>query len=98
MYLKCTNLHVNIYFIGISVDTFLNCNKIKNLTTNPEDIIKAIESSDVLAVSDCKTKIYRIKPVEEKQPEDIERCTVYVVSCTIIIIVIIYTFVLKYFY
>lgn len=65
---------------GISVDTFLNCNKIKKLTTNPEDIVKAIESSDVLVLSDCKTKIHRIKPVEEKQPEDIERCTVYVVS------------------
>lgn len=58
----------------------MNCNKIKNLTTNPEDITKAIESSDVLAVSDCKTKIYRITPIKEKQPEDIERCTVYVVS------------------
>lgn len=67
-------------FIGISVETFLNCNKIKNLTTNPDDIIKAIESSNVLAVSDCKTKIYRVTPIEEKQPEDIERCTVYVVS------------------
>jgi len=58
----------------------LNCNKIKSLTKNPEDIIKAIESSNVLSVSDCKTKIYRIKPIEEKQPEDVERCTVYVVS------------------
>lgn len=50
------------------------------MTTNSEDIIKAIESSNVLAVSDCKTKIYRVTPIEEKQPEDIERCTVYVVS------------------
>lgn len=66
--------------LGISVETFLNCNKIKSLTTNPEDIVKAIESSTFLAVSDCKTKIHRIKPIEEKQPEDIERCTIYVVS------------------
>lgn len=58
----------------------MNCNKIKSLTTNPEDIVKAIKSSEVLTVSDCKTKIYRIKAIEEKQPEDIERCTVYVVS------------------
>ncbi|VVC43542.1 La protein, RNA-binding domain,La-type HTH domain,LARP7, RNA recognition motif 1,Lupus La [Cinara cedri] len=62
----------------IGVDTFLNCNKIKNLTTNPEDIVKAIESSNILGVSDCKTKVYRIQPIEDKQPEDIERCTVYV--------------------
>lgn len=58
----------------------MNCNKIKNLTTNPDDIVKSIESSDTLAISDCKTKIYRIKPIEEKQPEDIERCTIYVAS------------------
>lgn len=58
----------------------MNCNKIKSLTTNPDDVVKAIESSNVLAVSDCKTKIYRIKPMEEKEPEDIERCTIYVVS------------------
>lgn len=67
-------------FIGISINTFLNCNKIKNLTQNPEDIIKALENSNVLSVSDCKTKIYRIKPIEDKTPEDIERCTIYVVS------------------
>jgi len=58
----------------------LNCNKIKSLTTNPEVIVKAIKGSDVLTVSDCKTKIYRIKPIEDKTPEDVERCTVYVVS------------------
>ncbi|XP_050432086.1 la-related protein 7 [Adelges cooleyi] len=62
----------------INVDTFLNCNKIKKLTTSPDDIVKAIESSKLLTVSECKTKIYRIKPVEEKQPEDIDRCTIYV--------------------
>lgn len=67
-------------FIGISINTFLNCNKIKSLTQNPEDIIKALENSNVLSVSDCKTKIYRIKPIEDKKPEDIERCTIYVVS------------------
>lgn len=71
----------NSIFLGISIDTFLNCNKIKSLTKNPEDIIKAIENSSVLSVSDCKTNIYRIKPIEEKQPDDVERCTVYVVSC-----------------
>jgi len=84
-YLSDANLRKDRYFGHlmqtsncISVETFLNCNKIKNLTTNAEDIIRAIESSNVLAVSDCKTKIFRIKPIEEKQPEDIERCTVYV--------------------
>lgn len=34
----------------------------------------------MLAVSDCKTKVYRIQPIEDKQPEDIERCTIYVAS------------------
>lgn len=58
----------------------MNCNKIKNLTINPEDIVKAVEDSDVLTVSDCKTKICRLKPIEDKTPEDVERCTVYVVS------------------
>jgi len=67
-------------FLGISINTFLNCNKIKSLTQNSEDIIKALENSNVLSVSDCKTKIYRIKPIEDKTPEDIERCTIYVVS------------------
>lgn len=67
------------------METFLNCNKIKSLTTNPEDIVKAIESSTFLAVSDCKTKIHRIKPIEVKQPEDIERCTIYVVSVVFVL-------------
>lgn len=66
--------------IGISIDTFLNCNKIKKITTNPDDIVKAIETSQMLTVSKCKTKILRSKPIEEKQPEDIDRCTIYVVS------------------
>lgn len=50
------------------------------MTINPEDIVKAIKDSDVLTVSDCKTKIYRLKPIENKTPEDVDRCTVYVVS------------------
>ncbi|XP_060841502.1 la-related protein 7 [Rhopalosiphum padi] len=84
-YLSDANLRKDRYFGNlmqtsqcISINTFLNCNKIKSLTQNPEDIIKALESSNVLSVSDCKTKIYRIKPIEDKKPEDIERCTVYV--------------------
>lgn len=58
----------------------MNCNKIKNLTSSSEDIIKAIESSNILSISDCKTKVFRINPIEEKQSDDIERCTIYVVS------------------
>ncbi|XP_060862609.1 la-related protein 7 [Metopolophium dirhodum] len=84
-YLSDANLRKDRYFGNlmqtsqcISIDTFLNCNKIKSLTKNPEDIIKAIENSSVLSVSDCKSNIYRIKPIEEKKPEDVERCTVYV--------------------
>ncbi|KAL4122099.1 hypothetical protein QTP88_014494 [Uroleucon formosanum] len=84
-YLSDANLRKDRYFGNlmqtsqcISIDTFLNCNKIKSLTKNPEDIIKAIENSSVLSVSDCKSNIYRIKPIEEKQPEDVERCTIYV--------------------
>ncbi|XP_001949188.2 la-related protein 7 [Acyrthosiphon pisum] len=84
-YLSDANLRKDRYFGNlmqtsqcISIDTFLNCNKIKSLTKNPEDIIKAIENSSVLSVSDCKSNIYRIKPIEEKTPEDVERCTVYV--------------------
>lgn len=70
----------------------MNCNKIKSLTKNPEDIIKAIENSSVLSVSDCRSNIYRIKPIEEKKPEDVERCTIYVVSCIhkIFIFIIVY--------
>jgi len=84
-YLSDANLRKDRYFGNlmqtnhcINIETFLNCNKIKNLTTNPEDIIKALETSNVLSVSDCKTKIHRIKPIEDKSPEEIERCTVYV--------------------
>ncbi|XP_027849518.1 la-related protein 7 [Aphis gossypii] len=84
-YLSDANLRKDRFFGNllqtsqcISINTFLNCNKIKSLTQNPEDIIKALENSNVLSVSDCKTKIYRIKPIEDKTPEDIERCTIYV--------------------
>ncbi|XP_050541005.1 la-related protein 7 [Daktulosphaira vitifoliae] len=84
-YLSDANLRKDRYFGHliqinnyISIDTFLNCNKIKKITTNPDDIVKALETSHMLTVSKCKTKILRLNPIEEKQPEDIDRCTIYV--------------------
>ena len=66
------------YFTDIDIDVILNCNKIKKLTSNPKDIVKALKTSEILSVTDDGTKIYRTVPVQPITNAD--ECTIYVVS------------------
>lgn len=71
-----------MYFTDIDVEVILNCNKIKKLTRNPNDIVKALKPSEILSVTDDGTKIYRTVPVQPITNAD--ECTIYVVSAKII--------------
>ncbi|KAF2904007.1 hypothetical protein ILUMI_02178 [Ignelater luminosus] len=60
----------------VDIDVFLKFNKIRKLTANIEDITKAVSKSELLELSDDKTKICRKLPVQVK--ENVDECTVYV--------------------
>ncbi|XP_039276782.1 la-related protein 7 isoform X2 [Nilaparvata lugens] len=60
----------------VDLNVFLNFNKIKSLTDNIKDIANAIQSSDLLQLTECGTKVCRVKPLEQKQNS--EECTIYV--------------------
>lgn len=64
--------------IDIDIEYILKCNKIKKLTTDPKDIIKALKKSSLLSVSEDGTKIFRTVPVAPVTNAD--DSTIYVVS------------------
>lgn len=51
-------------------------NKIRALTTDINQIVKALQTSEILSVSEDGLKVCRITPISQK--ENIEECTVYV--------------------
>lgn len=58
------------------MNIFFQFNKIKKLTSSIEDIVKALKSSELLAVTEDNTKVFRKTPVQNN--EDVEACTIYV--------------------
>lgn len=60
----------------VDLCTILSFNKLRALTTDPKDVIKAVRKSNLIQVSEDGTKIFRTKPVQQKQ--DIDACTIYV--------------------
>lgn len=58
------------------MSTFLSFNKISNLTSNVEDIVKAVSHSELLDLSKDKLKVGRKLPV--KQKDNVDDCTLYV--------------------
>ncbi|XP_044270387.1 la-related protein 7-like [Tribolium madens] len=61
-------------FVDLSV--FLKFNKIRKLTTNIEDIQKAVQKSQLIELSEDRNSICRTKPVKEKN--NVDECTIYV--------------------
>lgn len=59
------------------LDTFLKFNKIKEFTTAIEDIQKAVESSEILELSQDKQSVRRTTAVQKKP--DIDEYMIYVV-------------------
>ncbi|KAK5639830.1 hypothetical protein RI129_010641 [Pyrocoelia pectoralis] len=60
----------------VDVSIFLQFNKIRKLTTRLEDVTKAISKSDLIELSEDKTKVRRRLPVQIK--ENVDECTIYV--------------------
>lgn len=65
-------------FLGIDIEIFLKFNKLRTLTTDLNDVIKALRKSEMIQVSEDGRKVCRITPFGEKQ--DVDACTIYVVS------------------
>lgn len=68
------------YFPSLEIDlsVFLKCNKLARLTTDPDDIVKALKKSKLLEVTADGTKVKRTVEVQDKP--DVDECTIYVVS------------------
>lgn len=60
----------------VDISVFLKFNKIRELTDNVQDIVKALKKSSLLSVTEDKTKVFRTTPVKEK--ENVDECTIYV--------------------
>jgi La-related protein 7 len=65
----------------IDVDVILKCNKVKKLTEQPKDIVKALEKSTLLSVTEDGKHIFRTVPVAPVTNAD--ECTIYVVSVSV---------------
>lgn len=58
------------------MNIFLKFNKIRRLTTDIEDIRKAVQKSQLIELSEDRNSIHRIAPVKEKT--NVDECTIYV--------------------
>lgn len=66
------------FFLDVSLDVFLNFNKIKELRSGIEEIQKALESSEMLELSSDRQSVRRVTEIRKK--DDIDEYMVYVVS------------------
>lgn len=64
--------------LDVSLDVFLSFNKIKEIVSSIEEIQKALESSDMLELSSDRQSVRRVTEIKRK--DNIDECTVYVVS------------------
>ncbi|XP_012263610.2 la-related protein 7 [Athalia rosae] len=60
----------------VDLDIFLRFNKIRALTTDVNAIVRALQKSEMLSVSEDGTKVCRVTPILPK--ENIDECTIYV--------------------
>lgn len=60
----------------VDVSIFLQFNKIRKLTSSLEDVTKAISKSELIELSEDKTKVRRKLPIKVK--ENVDECTIYV--------------------
>ncbi|KAI9565467.1 hypothetical protein GHT06_009259 [Daphnia sinensis] len=62
----------------VPLDVFMNFNKLRALTEDPKEIVKALKFSTILKLSEDETKVSRITPFRPKSQEEVDLCTLYV--------------------
>lgn len=62
----------------LPISLFLSFHKIQSLTDSSEIVARALSKSDLLAVSEDKTKVRRTRPVHYMTQEEVDAKTVYV--------------------
>lgn len=60
----------------VELQVFLRFNKIRSLTTDVNQIVRALQKSEMLSVSEDGSRVCRITPISQK--ENIEECSIYV--------------------
>lgn len=68
----------------MKLEIFLNFNKIRALTEDVKEIARALKYSTVLKINDDETAVSRIASFLPKSVEEVENCTIYVVSDIIV--------------
>lgn len=83
-YMLSTNFPVFLFVsdLDVSLDVFLNFNKIKELANGIEDIQKALDGSESLKLSSDRQSVRRVTEMRKK--DDIDEYMIYVV-CRIIL-------------
>lgn len=67
-------------FAEVPLVTFLAFNKIKAMVSTVEEIEKAISTSELLRLSEDRTKVARRADLASLQTRCPDECTIYVVS------------------
>lgn len=65
-----------VSFTDVELAVFQKFNRIRNLTTNLNDLCKGIRTSEILELSDDNTKVRRKTEIQVKENQD--ECTIYV--------------------
>lgn len=75
----CYNCHlIQLSFSVAEVELviFLRFNRIQQLTTSLTDLAKALKKSEILQLTEDKSKVFRTTPMKEK--DNVDNCTIYV--------------------
>ena len=64
----------------VDLKLFLNFNKIRSLTTEPSQIVKSLEKSELLELNEDKSMVRRKSVFVEPSAKKIDKKTIYVVS------------------
>ena len=64
----------------MKLEIFLSFNKIRTLSEDLKEIVKALKFSSKLKVSEDETAVSRIEPFLPRSQEEVDNSTIYVVS------------------
>lgn len=64
----------------VPLQVFMNFNKLRSICDDVKEVVKALKYSTILKLSNDETKVSRIIPFCQQPQEEIDQCTIYVVS------------------